>query len=130
MPLVNVDIYHGHTSEYKKAILEGIHSALVSSFRIPDEDRSQILRAHSEEDFERAGGRSKEYTIIEIKIFKGRTREAKRQLYRLIVENLGRNPGISPTDVLITLTESDLVNWGVSGGKCADEVDLGFDVNV
>ena len=51
-------------------------------------------------------------------------------LYQRITENLQERPGIRPTDVLITIHEPELVNWGVAGGKCADEVDIGFEIKV
>ncbi len=32
--------------------------------------------------------------------------------------------------VLMTINEPELVNWGIQGGKCADETDIGFNVIV
>jgi phenylpyruvate tautomerase PptA (4-oxalocrotonate tautomerase family) len=51
-------------------------------------------------------------------------------LYQKIVENLKSSPGIEPNDILITINEPELVNWGIHGGKCADETDIGFNVDV
>jgi phenylpyruvate tautomerase PptA (4-oxalocrotonate tautomerase family) len=83
-----------------------------------------------DDDFERSANKSRLFTIIEITVFKGRSREAKRMLYQKIVENLKASPGIEPKDILITINEPELFNWGVHGGKCADETDLGFKVDV
>lgn len=130
MPIVRVDIYNGFSSTYKRAILDAVHTALVHSFKIPVEDRNQTIREFVEEDFDRSCGKSKQFTMIEIVAFSGRSREAKRELYKGIVTNLESSPGISPNDVLITLNEVELVNWGVQGGQVADEVDLGFEVKV
>ena len=44
MPLVRVEIMKGKSSEYKKSILDGIHSALVEAFKIPEYDRNQMKR--------------------------------------------------------------------------------------
>jgi len=130
MPIVSIEISKGFDAAYKKALLDGIHEALVESFKIPEGDRNQLLREYEALDFERSEGKSKNFTIIEIKVFKGRSRDAKRSLYQNITRNLEKAPGIRPTDVLITLVEPELVNWGVSGGKCADETDLGFKIDV
>jgi phenylpyruvate tautomerase PptA (4-oxalocrotonate tautomerase family) len=130
MPLVKVDIYQGKSEEFKRAVLDGIHNALVTAFKIPIDDRNQRLYELADANFERSKKYSRDFTIIEILAFKGRTNEAKRHLFSEIVKNLSKNPGIKATDILITLNEQPLENWGVAGGKPANEVDLGFNVNV
>jgi phenylpyruvate tautomerase PptA (4-oxalocrotonate tautomerase family) len=35
MPLVKIEIREGKSSEYKKAILDGVHEALVQALGIP-----------------------------------------------------------------------------------------------
>lgn len=130
MPVVRIEIYKGFDAGYKKKILDSVHRALVDAFNIPESDRNQLVYEFDKDDFERSTNKSRSFTIIQITAFKGRTREAKRKLYQKIVENLKVSPGIEPNDVLIVIQEPDLVNWGVHGGKCADETDLGFNVNV
>lgn len=130
MPIVTIDIYEGYNDAYKEGIFTGIHKALVDSFKIPEGDRNQIIREHKKVNFERSEGKSEKFIIIEIKAFLGRTREAKRKLYKNIIFNLSLNPGIEPKDVLITIIEPELLNWGVGGGMPADEIDLGFKINV
>jgi phenylpyruvate tautomerase PptA (4-oxalocrotonate tautomerase family) len=130
LPIVRIEIYKGFGSNYKKNLLDGVHRALVDSFRIPDSDRNQLLYELDDGHFERSGGRSRSLSIIEITAFNGRSAEAKRKLYRNIVDNLGASCGISPDDILIVIKEPELVNWSVRGGKSADEIDLGFNVNV
>lgn len=66
---------------------------------------------------------------MEITLFAGRSLEAKRALYREIVERLGRF-GVAANDITIVLHEVALDNWGIRGGKPASEVDLGFKVDV
>lgn len=69
------------------------------------------------------------FVLVEITMFPGRSREAKRPLYRAIVQNLSAL-GIASQDVLIVLQESVMEDWGICGGIPADEVDLGFRVDV
>lgn len=52
MQLVKVEIIKGKSTEYKKAVLYGIHSALVEAFKIPDYDRMQRLYELEKENFE------------------------------------------------------------------------------
>lgn len=130
MPLVKVEILKGRSAEYKKAILDGIHSALVEAFKIPDYDRNQRLYELATEHFEFPDTKSDQVTLIELTVFKGRSLDAKRLLYSAIVRNLQNNPGIKGEDITIVLHESPMENWGVKGGKPANEVDLGFKIDV
>ena len=130
LPIVRIEIYKGFDSIYRKKLLDGVHQALVDSFKILDSDRNQLIYEFDDENFERSVNKSRSFTIIEVTAFIGRSREAKRTLYRNIVENLKTSPGIEPKDILITINEPELVNWGVHGGKCADETDLGFNINI
>jgi phenylpyruvate tautomerase PptA (4-oxalocrotonate tautomerase family) len=129
MPLVRIEILTGKTKKYKKALLNGIHDALVEAVKIPDSDRRQRLYELDDSHFERSG-RTDKYTIIEITMFKGRSFEAKKALYSAIVRNLEANPGIPGNDVSIVIHEPSLENWGIRGGKPASELDLGFNINV
>jgi hypothetical protein len=123
-------MYKGFNAEYQKKILDGVHQALVDSFKIPDSDRNQLMYEFDDSHFERSSNRSRSFIVIEITAFKGRSREAKRMLYQKIVENLKSSPGIEPGDVLITMIEPELVNWGIHGGICADETNIGFNIRV
>ena len=130
MPVVRIDMYQGKSKEYKKAILDGVHAALVKAFQIPEYDRNQMLFELPADNFERSDNKSQNFTVIEITAFKGRSYQAKKLLYTELTGNLSKNPGIEGGDVLIILNEQPLENWGIRGGKPADSVDLGFDVNV
>lgn len=130
MPLIKIEIIKGKSDEYKKAILDGVHDALVEAIKIPDHDRFQRLYELDPINFEVPESKTDNVTIIEITLFKGRTIEAKKSLYKAIVDNLASNPGIDGDDITIVLIEPPLENWGVRGGKPASEVDLGFKINV
>lgn len=127
MPLVKIEIRKGKSKEYKKALLDGVHPALVQSIRIQDYDRKQRLYELDADNFEAPSG---DITIVEITMFKGRSIKAKKQLFRAIVDNLAENPGIKGDDIIIVLHEPPLENWGIRGGKPACEVDIGFKIDV
>lgn len=130
MPLVRVEIRTGKTPEYKKALLNGVHAALVEAFKIPDDDRMQRLYELEPEHFEASSTKSENVTIIEITAFKGRSYEAKKNLYAAVVRNLANSPGINGRDITVVLHEQPLENWGVRDGIPANEVDLGFKIDV
>jgi phenylpyruvate tautomerase PptA (4-oxalocrotonate tautomerase family) len=130
MPLVKVEIIKGKSKEYKKALLNGIHAALQKALKIPEYDRTQILFEIDKRNFEIISNKSEQYTLIEITLFQGRSFEAKKELYKIIVENLAESPGIDGNDITIVLYEPPLENWGIRGGKAACDVDLGFKIDV
>ena len=130
MPVVKISILEGRDRTYRRALLDGVHSALVEAFKIPDSDRHQQLYEFDRDHFEISEGKSDQFVLVEIIAFQGRSLDAKRKLYAAIVRNFGEAPGISGDDILIIIHEPQMENWGLRGGKPANEVDLGFTVTV
>jgi 4-oxalocrotonate tautomerase family enzyme len=130
MPLVRITIRSGKSTGYKKALMDGVHNALVQAFKIPEQDRYQMLHELDAEHFEAPETKTANITMIEITAFKGRSNEAKKELYRAVVENLAMKLGIKGDDIMIIVHEPPLENWGIRGGKPASEVTLGFKVDV
>jgi phenylpyruvate tautomerase PptA (4-oxalocrotonate tautomerase family) len=128
MPLSRIEIYKGRPASERKRLLQAVHTALVEAFGIPEDDRTLRLVEHDPENFETPPGRSENYTLVEITAFPGRSTNAKRSLYKAIVRNLGE-AGIPAEDILVVLHEPSMENWGIRGGRSADEVDLGFRVD-
>ena len=129
MPIVTISMRKGRTKQEKRKILDAVHDALVAAFKIPESDRTQKIMEFDEENFEIPEGKTLKYTLIEIAVFPGRSREAKKELYRLIVEKLGAL-GVPVNDVFILLNEQPLDNWGIRGGQMASETRLGYDLKV
>ncbi len=130
MPVVKITMRAGNSSEYRKAVLDGVHQGLVHSFRIPEHDRIQTLHELAPDHFEIPETKTEKLMIVEVTAFKGRSMDAKKRLYETIAANLGKNPGIAGDDIIIILHEPPLENWGIRGGKPAREVNLGFSVEV
>jgi 4-oxalocrotonate tautomerase family enzyme len=129
MPFVRIEILAGKTPEFKQAVLDQVHEALVEAFRIPDHDRTQRLIELPRESFEFPIGRRPDPILIEIVCFTGRSVEAKRLLYRRMTERLKDAPGVDPANVCVVLKEVPRENWGF-GGVGADQIDFGFKVEV
>lgn len=129
MPLVKVSLLKGKSKEEKEDLLDAIHAALMEAFMIPENDRNQRIFEFEPENFEIPEGKTSNYTLIEMDVFLGRSIEAKRKLYQIIVQNLQRL-NIQSNDVLIVLNEPQLDNWGVRGGVPASEIDLGYKIDV
>lgn len=129
MPHVRIEVVKGRSLEERQRLLQAVHDALIEAFRIPDEDRTQRIVEHEPENFEIPSGNSDRYTLIEITAFPGRSGDAKRHLYRALVQRLGEM-AIDPMDVSVVILEPTLENWGVRGGRSAADVNLGFSLDV
>ena len=99
LPLVKIEILKGYSKEYKKAILDAVHDALVESIKIPNYDRFQRLYELEKENFEFPPNKSEHVTLIEITMFPGRSLEAKKAFYQNLVDKLAKNPGIDGDDI-------------------------------
>ena len=129
MPLVRIEVRRSREHEEKRAVCDAVHAAMKEALLIPEHDRHVRYIEHAPEDFQVPPGKTEDYTLVEITLFKGRSMDAKRKLYQAVVRNLG-SLGIAPEDVFIVLIESPPENWGVRGGVPASEVDLGFKIGV
>jgi phenylpyruvate tautomerase PptA (4-oxalocrotonate tautomerase family) len=127
MPIVHVHMLEGRSVAEKKAILDGIHSALVDAFKIPEDDRHQFIHELGSDNFESHRGPA--FTLIEMTVLPGRSPEAKKELYETIAANLEREPGIDRANILIALHEPPLESWGIRG-TIGTEYSFSFDLNV
>ena len=130
MPSTLIEVRRPYTPEQEVAIINAVHESLVAAFRIPREDRHIRLATFEPHRMVNGleDGRADAHTRVTIDCFSGRSIEAKRHLYREIVERL-EVIGIPRDGVSILLRESPLENWG-AGGRAASDYDLGFTVNV
>jgi phenylpyruvate tautomerase PptA (4-oxalocrotonate tautomerase family) len=129
MPHVRIEIVKGRSLAERRQLFQAVHDALMKAFWIPDDDRIQRIVEHDAENFEIPPGSSDRYTLIEITAFPGRSAEAKRNLYRALVQELGEI-AIDPMDISVVIIEPTLESWGIRGGRSAAEVDLGFSLDV
>lgn len=111
----------------KKAISDTLHACVTSALSLPADKRFHRFVALEEEDFIHPPDRSSHYTIIEISIFEGRTKETKKDLIRAIFHRFEEDLNIAPQDVEITIHESPKENWGIRG-KPGDELALTYKV--
>lgn len=127
MPIVHVHLRAGRTPAQKKAILDGLHAAFVEALAIRPNDRNQLLHELPPEHFE--SGYGPDAVFVEASLFRGRSADAKRRLYRLAVDNLER-AGVRRDAILVVLHEPPLESWGIRGGQCAADLDLGYRIDV
>ena len=121
MPLVRVSLRKGKPAAYRKAILDGIYQAMISTFNVPNEDRFMVINEYDEPDFSYSNNylgiaRTDDLILIQITANNTRTVEQKKAFYRQIVENLRKDPGVRPEDVFISLVEVLKEDWSFGNG--------------
>jgi phenylpyruvate tautomerase PptA (4-oxalocrotonate tautomerase family) len=121
MPLVRIDLRAGKSAEYRRALGDGVHRAMVETIKVPPDDRFQLITEHPEgglvHDPAYLGvSRSDDVVFVQITLNAGRTLEMKKALYARIVELLAERPGVRREDVLVSLVEVTKENWSFGNG--------------
>ena len=131
MPHVLIETRKEYPEAEEVALMDAVHGALQRAFRIPAKDRHVRLLVHQPHRFAVPPDKDQPERFVQVTIdaFAGRSIDAKRALYREIVDGLAAL-GIPPDHISILLREAPLENWGIRGGVAASDVDLGFEVNV
>ena len=131
MPSVLIEVRKRYPQEEEIALMEAVHAALREAFRILPHDKNIRLIVHEPHRFSCPPDKEKPevYTHISIDAFAGRSLDAKRNLYMIIVKNL-EVFGIPKNHVKILLREIPKENWGIRGGQAGCDIDLGFKVDV
>jgi 4-oxalocrotonate tautomerase len=122
MPLTSIALRKGKSASFKRAVADGIHSALVETIGIPVDDRFQLIDEYEPEGLIYDPGflgidRTDDIVIIRITLRTGRARDARAALHRSIAEKLSHAPGVRSEDVFICLVENDYADWSVGRGE-------------
>jgi len=122
MPLVRISLRQGTTLEYRKALGDGVHRAIVEALAIPSDDHFQVITEHSLADLiydpQYLGvKRSDRVVFVQITMSEGRKPQQKRKLYKRMAEILAESPGLRPEDLLINLVEVAWENWSFGNGE-------------
>ncbi len=101
----------------------------MDALGLPADKRAHRFFPMAAEDFLYPGGRTDGYTILEIAMMTGRTRETKKKLVRLLFDRIRDEVGIAHQDLEICITESPPHAWRFRGHH-GDEVVLPYKIDV
>ncbi len=116
-----------HLDPVKARMSDVVHSCVVDALSFPQDKRAHRLFGLDSEDFYYPAGRTERYTIVEFRMFEGRSVEAKKTLIRLLFERMRSELGLNPADLEITITGTPKHNWGFRG-QTGDEISLNYKV--
>ena len=121
MPLVRISLVKGKPRDHIRAISNSVHDALVEAFKVPADDRFQLIEQHDREDFIYDQGylgieRSDDLVFIHITASDWRDTATKKAFYRTLAAKLAASPGLRPEDVLIALAPNRREDWSFGHG--------------
>jgi 4-oxalocrotonate tautomerase len=122
MPLVRISLREGKTAEYKKALADGVHRAMIEALDVPALDRFQVVTEHPAGDLiydptYLGVQRTDDIVLVQITLSTGRKPPQKRKLFKLMAEILAESPGLRPQDLMVSLVEVAWENWSFGNGE-------------
>jgi len=121
MPLLRFDLIEGRSDAELKDLLDAAHRAMLAAFKVPERDRYQIVNEHKPsrmiiEDTGLDIPRTDKVVLVQV-ITRPRGKKAKKQFYKLLVEELEKSCGIAPTDVMVSMVENTDEDWSFGLGR-------------
>jgi phenylpyruvate tautomerase PptA (4-oxalocrotonate tautomerase family) len=122
MPLVRISLRAGKPAQYRRAIGDGIHRAMVETLAVPEDDHFQIITEHAADglvyDPSYLGiHRSDDVVLVQITLSAGRKPKQKRDFFTRAAELLAQNPGLKSQDLFVSLVEVAWEDWSFGEGK-------------
>ena len=122
MPLVRISLREGKSEQYKKALADGVHRAMVEGAGVPEQDSFQVITEHP------AGGliydptylgiqRTDDVVFVQITLSTGRKLAQKKKMFQRMAEILAESPGLRSQELVINLVEVAWENWSFGNGE-------------
>ena len=122
MPLVTLTVRRPKSTTFKTAVLEAVHTALVSA-GVPETDKFQRVIELDADDFrfdphypDLKTQRNADFVLIEILWSVGRSVKIKRKLLAELMASLS-SAGLNPENVMVCFKETSWENWAFGGGR-------------
>src|SRR5277367_1522727 len=122
MPLVRISVRQGKSAEYRKALGDGVHQAMIEAMAVPPDDKFQVITEHPAEGLvyppQYLGvPHSDSIVFVQITLSNGRKPQQKRKLYKRMAEILVATADLNPRDLIINLVEVSWENWSFGNGE-------------
>ena len=120
MPLIQISLMEGKSSEYIQALADGVHEALQAAWKIPHNDRFQMITEHKKSHFMIDKtifnvNRSDDVVVIYITSIP-RSQEMKEALYQKLTDILSKNPKIRKEDIFVSIVNNTPADWSFGNG--------------
>ena len=97
MPFVRISLHASKSADYRRAIADGIHQAMVETLGVPAQDRFQVVTEHDADgliyDSNYLGiERTDDVVFVQVTLSGGRMPKQKRDFYYPGTEEAHTNP--------------------------------------
>ncbi|RQH05688.1 tautomerase family protein [Paraburkholderia dinghuensis] len=121
MPFTRIAVRTGKSAEYRQALAQGVHRALMEVFKAPEDDIFMLVNEHDADNFFFGRHylgieRSDDLVMIQIAVSNTRGQDQKKALFAQIARNLAESSGVRPEDVFVNLVDVARENWSFGNG--------------
>jgi phenylpyruvate tautomerase PptA (4-oxalocrotonate tautomerase family) len=123
MPLITVSVVGKRDAPYKRALLDSIQQALVTS-GVPATDRFQRVLELDRDNFvfdprypDLETARDDDFVLVEVLWSVGRSVKIKRKVALDIATGVARSVQIDAERVMVVFVETQWENWAFGGGR-------------
>lgn len=111
MPLVRIDVVEDRrTPDQLRELADVVQDVMLDTFAAPPRDRYQIITEHKPgqiiaEDTGLGYTRTDDLVVVQI-VQQGRSESQKEATYRALADRLAERTGLSPQDLIVSVTEN------------------------
>jgi hypothetical protein len=113
----------------KSKLSDVIHSCMQSTLDLPADKRAHRFIPMDKSDYYYPSDRSEAYTVIEINMMQGRSKETLKLLIKSLFKEIENKLAIAPIDIEITIMEQATHCWGFRG-VTGDEAKLSYKIDI
>lgn len=121
MPLVRIDVVEDRrTPDQLRELADVVQDVMLDTFAAPPRDRYQIITEHKPgqiiaEDTGLGYTRTDDLVVVQI-VQQGRSESQKEATYRALADRLAERTGLSPQDLIVSVTENTREDWSFGEG--------------
>jgi len=127
MPRIRIESTRKLEPHAAGELMNTVAETVVTTLALASDDQSVSFTSFEPEMFRM---KPPYCLFIEILLFAGRSSDTKKRLYRSIVEAIERKHGIAADRIMIVMNEQPRENWGLRGGKSADEINFEYKITI
>jgi phenylpyruvate tautomerase PptA (4-oxalocrotonate tautomerase family) len=123
MPLITVSVVGKRDAQYKRALLDSVQQALVTS-GVPATDRFQRVLELDRDNFvfdprypDLETARDDDFVLVEVLWSVGRSVKVKRKVALDIATGVAHSVQIDAERVMVVFVETQWENWAFGGGR-------------
>jgi hypothetical protein len=115
MPQFTMYGYSTYQPSVRDAMSDVVAECARETLGVSDGSWAHRFLALDPADFRASEDRSERYTVVEVRLFAGRTLEAKKAFYAAMYEQFVAKLGIDAVDLEIILIDTERHNWAARG---------------